>query len=273
VLRHAVPLLVAVPFWTMLLWVVAGSLRQPGLPPPRSVEWLPDPLWWSNYSTIFSMVPLGRYALNSLLVVALAVPITLVSASWAGFAMTLLGHRVRRKLVVVALLLLMVPITALWLPRFVLFEWLGITNSVLALIAPAFMGSSPFFVLLYFWTFRRIPKELFDCAQLDGAGVLRVWRSVALPLAAPTTAAVAVLTFVMYWSDFLTPFLYLRSEKLYTLAIGVQTLQQLDRTGWPLLMAGAVVMIAPNVGLFLLVQRYFWREGRERAWALESTGR
>ena len=77
------PLLFVLP----LVWVVSASLRQPGLPPPRTIEWLPDPIAWSNYARIFELVPLGTYIGNSLLVVALAVPLTLVTASWAGFAM------------------------------------------------------------------------------------------------------------------------------------------------------------------------------------------
>lgn len=249
-------------FLLPLLWVIAASLRQPGLPPALTIEWLPQPIAWSNYARIFELAPLARYTLNSCLVVGLAVPITLVTASWAGFAMAQLGERIRRWLLIGAILLLMVPVTALWLTRFVLFTYLNLVDTIWALIAPAFMGSSPFFVLLFYWTFRRVPQELFESARLDGANAWRVWASIGLPLARPTSIVVGVLTFVLYWSDFINPLLYLKSEELYTLPVGLRLLQQMDRTNWPLLMAGAVVMTLPVVLMFLLAQRYFWPEGR-----------
>ena len=72
--------------------------------------------------------------------------------------------------------------------------------------------------------------------------------------------AVVVLSFALYWSDFISPLLYLKSEKLYTLPVGLQMLQQMDATNWPLLMAGAVIMTLPVLLLFFLIQRYFWPE-------------
>ncbi|MGH2543380.1 MAG: carbohydrate ABC transporter permease [Ardenticatenaceae bacterium] len=261
-LHHAVSIAMAALFLLPLLWMFAASLRLPGLPPPRTIEWIPEPVAWRNYPRIFAMLPFGRYTLNSLFVVALAVPITLLVASWAGFAIAQLERRTRDRLVVLSVGLLMVPITALWLTRFVLFKWLGLINTHWALIAPAIMGSSPLFVLLFYWTFRRVPGELFESARLDGAGAFSIWRYIAMPLARPTILAVAVLTFLLYWGDFINPLLYLKSLDLYTLPVGVRQLQQLDKTNWPLLMAASVVMAFPSILMFLLVQRYFLQESR-----------
>jgi multiple sugar transport system permease protein len=117
-------------------------------------------------------------------------------------------------------------------------------------------------VLLFFWTFRRIPRELFESAHLDGAGALRIWAAVAMPLALPSIVVVGMLAFSLFWSDFLSPLLYMKSEARYTLPVGLQLLQQMDRTNWPLLMAAAVVMASPIVVLFLWAQRYFLQENR-----------
>lgn len=261
-LHHLAALLVAAVFVLPLVWLAVASLRQPGLPPPRGLEWFPHAPAWSNYPRIFALVPLAQHARNSLIVVGLAVPLTVVTASWAGFAMAQLHERPRRRLLMLAVLLRLVPVTALWLTRFVLFRHLGLVDTVWALIAPALMGSSPFFVLLFYWTFRRLPPQLFESARLDGAGALRTWATIALPLARPTMTTVSVLAFALYWRDFITPLLYLRSESRYTLPLGLRLLQQLDRTEWPLLMAGATVLTAPVVMVFLLAQRYFWPEER-----------
>ncbi len=265
---HLLPLLVAAVFLLPLLWMITASLREPGLPPPRTVEWLPTSPSPDNYGAVFELLPFGRYLLNSLAVVGLAVPLTIITASMAGFAMALLERRSRSALVVLSVALLLVPITALWLTRFLLFSWVGLTDSLLALLVPALSGSSPLFVLLYYWTFRRMSVGIFEMAHLDGAGVFTVWRRIALPNALPTGVAVAVLTFILYWSDFISPLLYLRSQDLYTLPLGLRQLQQLDPTDWPLLMAGAVMLTVPAVLFFLVVQHLFLGDrglsGRER---------
>jgi multiple sugar transport system permease protein len=254
---HLVPILVAALFLLPLLWMITASLREPGLPPPRSVEWLPTNPSPGNYAEVFELLPFGRYLLNSLAVVAMAVPLTILTASMAGFAMALLTRRPRAALVVLSVALLLVPVTALWLTRFLIFSWIGLTDSLLALVVPSLAGSSPLFVLLYYWTFRRISGEIFETAHLDGAGAITVWRRIALPNAWPTTVAVAVLAFILYWSDFISPLLYLRDQGLYTLPLGLRQLQQLDPTDWPLLMAGAVMLTLPAVLFFLVVQHLF----------------
>jgi multiple sugar transport system permease protein len=259
---HALAAALVLLFAAPLLWVLLVSLRSPGLPPPRGIEWLVEAPAWANYARIFELVPLGQFLVNTLLVVALAVPLTIVVASWAGFAMAQLPARLAAILIVLAVLLRMVPVTALWLTRFEIFKHLGAIDTLWALIAPAWMGSSPFFVLLFYWSFRRMPRELIESARLEGMGALRIWAQIALPLARPAIAAVAVLSCVQYWSDFINPLLYLKSEERYTLAVGLRVLQQLDITAWPLLMAGTVVMTAPLVLIFLLAQRAFWPESR-----------
>lgn len=260
VLYHGVSIAVLLVFVLPLFWAASASLRQPGLPPPRTIEWIPNPVMWSNYQRLFELLPMARYVLNSLIVTAVAVPVTLIVASWAGLAMAQLEDPTRRRLVVLSVLLLMVPVTSVWLTRFVIFSWLGLLNTRWSLMMTAFMGASPLFVLLFYRAYRRLPAALFDAAHLDGASALTVWWRIALPLSRSTIVAVAVLAFLVFWGDFIDPLMYLRSQELYTLPVGLRQLEQLDRTNWPLLMAGTMVMIVPAVLLFLVVQRYVLQE-------------
>lgn len=260
VLYHVVSIAVLLVFVLPLFWAASASLRQPGLPPPRTIEWIPNPVMWSNYQRLFELLPMARYVLNSLIVTAVAVPVTLIVASWAGLAMAQLEDPTRRRLVVLSVLLLMVPITSVWLTRFVIFSWLGLLNTRWSLMMTAFMGASPLFVLLFYRAYRRLPAALFDAAHLDGASALTVWWRIALPLSRSTIVAVAVLAFLVFWGDFIDPLMYLRSQELYTLPVGLRQLEQLDRTNWPLLMAGTMVMILPAVLLFLVIQRYVLQE-------------
>lgn len=254
---HILVLILVFLFLLPFAWMIVSSLRSPGLPPPRGVEWLPQPLAWENYQTIFTLIPLGRYIVNSLFVSLAGAGITWLSASLAGFGMAMLSQRAQRILLIFSIGLLMVPLSAFWLPRFLLFTWLDWIDSYLALLAPAIMGTSPFFVLLFYWAYRRISAEHFDAACLEGLNPLGNWFRIGLPQVHSTSMVVVVLAFIVYWNDFINPLLYLKTQSRYTLAVGLQQLQQLDRTNWPLLLAGSVIMTLPVIVLFLLVQGRF----------------
>jgi len=249
----ALVLLFVLPLW----WMIVASLRPMGLPPPKTIEWWPANPQWSNYAEIFNQVPMGRYAVNSLLVVLVAVPLTLLTASLAGFGLSQLRGAWRNRLLIAAIALLMVPAPAVWLFRYQLLSWLGLLTSLWALVLPAFAAGSPLLVLLFYWTFRRNPVELYEAARVEGADAWTAWRRIAMPMARPTVAAVLVLAFALYWNDFTNPVLYLYRPSTYTLPVGLQILKQLDATNWSLLMAGAVVVTLPIVLLFLVLQPLF----------------
>lgn len=230
--------LVAAIFLLPLLWMFLAAFRPAGEPITASL-W-PSRLTLDNFVRLFAVLPVARFTLNSLKVVLIAVPLTLLTASWAGFAMARLPRPSGRRWVIISLLMLIIPGVALWSSRFLIYEWLGLTGTTWALVAPALMGSSPFFVLMFYRAFRRIPPAIYESARLDGAGVLATWGRVALPIARPTAVAVAILTFVLYWGDYISPLLYLNDVAGYTLPVGLQLLQQLGRSDYPLLMAGAV---------------------------------
>lgn len=169
VARHLVMAGVAVSFLLPIWWVMVMSLRPTGRPPSTSIEWWPGSPAWENYRRLFELVPLLRQTGNSLLVGLVAVPLTLMTASLAGYAMANAGARLRKRLVTGTLLLMLVPVTALWLTRFAIFKQLGLMNSPLALILPALSGTNPFYILLFYWTFRRIPREDFEGVERPAA--------------------------------------------------------------------------------------------------------
>lgn len=249
-----------------LVFMVTGSLRPPGQPPSRTPELLPQNATVASYDLAFETVDLARQIVNSLIVAGIAVPLTVIVASSAGFAMTRLSRRVATLLQAASLLALMVPATALLVGRFTIFRTLHLTNTFVPLVAPALIAMSPFYVLLYYWSFRRLPGELFDAARLEGMGLTGMWFRVAMPLVRPITVAVAVLAFVLTWNDFLDPLIYLSDADRFTLPLGLRLLAQLDRSNQPVFLAGAVVATLPVVGAFLYVQRFFLGESRGAGW-------
>jgi multiple sugar transport system permease protein len=270
-LRHLAAIAIAVVFVLPLYFMLSGSLRKTGLAPPRYPELIPSPLAWGNFERAFELVDIPRYMLNSMIVVAFAVPLTVLTASWAAFVMFRLPRRWAGALIVASLVALMVPLTALLVPRFVLFKHLGLIGTpeifpYVPLIAPAILGTSPFYVLLYYWSFKRLPPELFEAARLEGLGPLAIWRRVAMPLVRPVTVAVAVLAFVFTWGNFLDPLIFLSDQERFTVPLGLRALSVLDPTNFPLLLAGSVAATLPVVLVFLYVQRYFLQEFRDAGW-------
>ncbi len=252
--RSLLRLLVALFFLLPLFWMIMASLIPQGQALPLSWPWSSSGTTLENFGRLFRLLPIGRYTLNSLIVAGVALPISLIIGSLAGLGMARLSAKSQRRWVVISLSVLMIPGIALWIPRFILYSQLGWYDSIMALIAPAWMGTSPFFVLMFYRAFRRIPSAIYDAAQLDGAGMLRTWWSVTLPMARTTVFAVSLLTFVIYWGDFTSPFLYLRSGNLITLPVALQSLQQMSRSDWPLMLSAAVWTITIPVLLLILLQ-------------------
>jgi len=265
-LRVAAVAAVAAIFLLPLAFMLSGSLRKPGLPPPRTPEFLPDPLVLGNYSRAFELVDLGRATLNSLFVATIAAVLSVLVGSWAGFAMARLSRRWADALVAASLAALMVPLTALLVPRFALFRALGVTDTYVPLIAPALLATSPFYVLVFWWAFRRLPPELYDACRLEGMGPFAIWRRMAMPLVKPVTVGIGVLAFLVAWGNFLDPLIYIFDRDLFTLPLALKSLAQLDRTNYPLLLAGAVVATAPVIAIFLVAQRWFLHEHRAAGW-------
>jgi multiple sugar transport system permease protein len=257
--RTPAALLVATLFLLPLVFMVLASLRPQALPPPDGFQIIPPEFAWTNYRLVFNFIPLAAQLRNSLFVVALAVPITVVVASMAGFAIVSSPPARRRTLIVITVLAQMVPVTALWVPRFILFRKLGLTDTPWPLIAPALMATAPFYVLIFALAYHRIPRHIFEAAELDGASPLSVWARVAFPLARPAAFAVAVLAFVAHWSNFVDPLLYLSRPEQYTVPLGLRALQTLEPQNFPILLAASVIAAAPAVLGFLIAQRAFFK--------------
>ncbi|BCL18073.1 carbohydrate ABC transporter permease [Micromonospora sagamiensis] len=253
-LGAAFVLLVFVP---PLVLLVSGSLTQPGLPPAPTPQLVPDPLATVGYEQAVALGGLLRASLNSVLVAVVAVPLSVLVASLAGFAMARLAPRTTGTVVAASLVALMVPATALLVPRFAIFRVLGLTDTLVPLVAPALVGTSPLYVLVYYLAFRALPAELYDACLVEDLSPVRTWWRMALPMVRPVTAGLTALTFVLTWSNFLDPLVYVYDRDLFTLPLALRSLSVLDPTNFPVFLAGAVVATVPALVVFVLAQRRF----------------
>jgi multiple sugar transport system permease protein len=247
-------------FLPPLVLLVSGSLHQPGLPPPPAPDLIPEPASTAGYETALDIGALGRATLNSLAVAAVAVPISVLVAAWAGFALTRLPRRAALVVAAASLIALMVPATALLVPRFAVFRALGLTDTLVPLVAPALLATSPLYVLVYYLAFRALPPDLYDACRIHDLTPMQTWRRVAMPLVRPVTGAVAALAFVLAWSNFLDPLAYVYDRDLYTLPLALRSLSTLDPTNFPVFLAGAVIATVPALLVFAVAQRRFLRE-------------
>ncbi len=254
-LRTGLRLLVVVLFVGPLLLVLSGSLRTIGLPPPEGLELLPAEVALDGYRRLPDEAPIGTAFRNSTIVVAIAVPLGVLVASTAGYVISQLSARWRRRAIALVLVMLVIPLPMLWVARFVLYLKLGVLDTLFPLIAPAIAASTPIAVLLAYRAFSRVPPELWEAARSEGASALRTWWSVGLPMVRATTTAIAALVFSVHWGAYLDALLYVQSSDTTTLPLAVAALRTLDPTELPIGLAGAAALALPPLVLLLLAQR------------------
>jgi multiple sugar transport system permease protein len=245
-------LFVVMPF----VWMVLGSFKTDAENRQVPPTWWPENFTFDNYVELFQRLDFPTYFFNSILV-AIAVTLgNLVFCSMLGYALAKMEFRGKRLLFALVLGMLIVPAMVTFVPLFVLVSNLGLVNTYPGLILPFLVGPVGVFLMRQFML--EIPDELLDAARVDGAGELRTFRSVVLPLTGPALATLGLLTFLGSWNSFLWPLVVAQGEDKYTLpvALALVSVGQ-NETRYGLLLAGAVVVVTPIVLLFVRLQRYF----------------
>lgn len=260
VLVWAALLASGVVFLLPFAWLLSASLKTSAQ--VFDDAWFPLPLQWANYATVFEVAPLGRWLFNSLLVGVLAAAAVVLSSSLVAFAFSYFRFRGREALFALVLATMMLPSAVTLVPTFLVWDWLGWTNTHVPLWAHNLFGSA-FYVFLLRQFFLGLPRDLFEAARVDGANYVQLWWRIALPLTKPALIVVALFEFQASWTDLMKPLVYLQDQALYTLPLGLKAL--LDQFGagginrWEVVMAASVVITIPMVVLFFLGQRHFVR--------------
>ena len=240
-----------------LFWMLSVSFMQPGeannLPPPM----LPLHPTLANYRELFARAGMGRYFANSLVIAASITLLSLICNTLAGYAFAKLRFAGRRQLFGTLIGALVIPAQVAMLPLFLLLKYVGLVNTFAAVILPA--AASVFGIFLVRQYARSIPGELLEAARVDGAGELRIFIQVVLPLLKPVLVTLAVFTFLTAWNDFMWPLIALTGQQHYTLPVGLASLSREHVQDSGLMMAGAVVTVVPVLALFLALQRYYLR--------------
>ncbi|HEX2913249.1 MAG TPA: carbohydrate ABC transporter permease [Chloroflexia bacterium] len=238
------------------LWALSTSFKTQadvnvGFPP----QWIPAHPTTENYANIFQAVPFGQWYLNSIIVAAITTLLCLFFSSTAGYAFARIPFPGRELIFLAILGTMMIPGVITLIPIYILLKNLNLINTIPGLIIPFMVTAFGIFLMRQF--FQSIPMELEEAARVDGAGRIRTFAQVVLPLARPALSALTIFTFMGRWNDFLMPLIIISDQNLFTLPLGMSTFRSQYKTDWGLLMSGSVLVMIPIVILYVAFQRFF----------------
>ena len=222
--------------------------------PPQLI---PDEPTLDNFVRAWSSGDFPRYFLNSVFVTVVSTAISVSLAAMLGFTFARYRFPGRRIFFAALLFTMMVPGLLLLIPQFVLARDLGLLNSLWGLIIVYSVMNLGLNTFLLRGFYSAMPQELFDAASVDGAGPWRSFRSIALPLSKPGLATVTIFSWLLAWDEFTWAITILADQELYTLPIGIRSLQRAESTEWGLVFAASLIALAPVLVLFVALQRQF----------------
>lgn len=221
--------------------------------PPKLI---PDAPTLDNFVQALTTNDFGRYFLNSVFVATLSTTVSVLLASMLAFTFARYEFPGRRILFGALLFTIMVPGLVLLIPQFVLARNLGLLNSLFGLVIVYSVLNLGLNTFLLRGFFAAMPQEVFDAAEVDGAGPWRLYRSVAMPLARPGIATVTIFSFLAAWDEFTWAIVTLSDRELYTLPVAIRLFQRANGTEWGLVFAASLIALAPVLVLFIVLQRH-----------------
>lgn len=255
VLSYIVLTLCAFTMIIPFIWMVTTSLK-----PTNEVFTFPPTLFasridWSNYGRMFQRFPFSLYFLNSAKVTFFVVVLQLFTSCMAGYVFARIKFRFAGKLFLLYLATMMVPGQVTVIPNFILMKTYKLVDTHWALILPAVVSAYGTFLLRQF--FITVPQALEDSAKIDGCNHFQIFACIMLPLAKPTITTLGIFIFMSIWNDYFNPLIYINTDTLKTLPLGVASMQGMYATDWPMLMAGAFLSTIPVLVAFLIGQDQF----------------
>lgn len=238
-----------------LLWMVSVSFMPAGASSSLPTPIVPATLTLENYRTLFGNIGMGRYLLNSLLISVLATVVSVSFNIMAGYAFAKLHFRGRDAIFKALLGALVIPGQVAMLPLFLMLKPMGLINSYGGAIVP--LMASVFGIFLVRQFARGIPDDLLEAARIDGAGELRIFTTIIVPVLRPVVATLAIFSFLAAWNDFMWPLIVLTDDSLHTLPVALAGLSREHVQDNEMMMAGSVVTVLPVLLLFLALQRQY----------------
>ena len=247
-------------FFTVLaflpfLWMFSSSLKLDKDVFRYPLEWIPAVRHWENYVQIWQRVPLLNYFKNTALLSIGVTFMQIFTSSFAAYAFAKLRFRGRDFLFLCYISTIAIPWQVYMLPQFIMMRYMGLYDTLFALLV--LQSFSAFGVFLMRQFFLGIPTDLCEAARIDGLNEYGIWARIMLPLSRPAIATLLIFTFVGTWNDFMGPLIYLRSDAVKTIQVGLRRFIQEYSSDYHLIMAASLCTLIPVAVVFLFLQRYF----------------
>jgi multiple sugar transport system permease protein len=242
-------LIMVLPF----IWMISTSFKTGTEVFNYPIEWLPAHPVFDNHIRVWSEGFLTYY-LNSLKISFVCMVGSTFWGAFAAYGFSRIEFKGRDQIFLLYLAMLMIPPQILFVPRFIMFNWAGLYNTHWALILPGQFTIFGVFLLRQF--FKAIPHEISESAAIDGAGHLRIFWQIILPLAKPALVTFAILDFSWNWNDFENALVFLVDQKLYTVPLGLTNFIGEHNVDYNAMMAAAVAAIIPMLIVFLIGQKF-----------------
>lgn len=257
IVRTIVVSLIAVLFVVPLVWMVLSSLKTAPEVFARPFHWLPARVQWQNYATVWmnEEASMLRAFANTLYIALFSIIGQMFISSLAAYSFAKINFKGKQVVFMLFLSSMMVPSQLTIIPRFMLFKTIGLYNNLWAIILPAFFGATSIFMLRQFYM--GLPNDLIEAAKIDGAGHLRIFLRIILPLTKAALMSLIILAFISSWNEYMAPLIFLVKKELYTVSQNIQWYMLDEFKEHNLTMAAATSAIVPVVILFIVGQKYF----------------
>lgn len=249
-------LVIGIIFLLPFIWMLSASFKPEADVFKYPVQWIPHN--WNvveNYRAVwFGDPPFMLYYWNSIKVSVMTILISVITSAMAAYAFSKIHFRGRDTLFIIVLLTFMIPGQAVLVPQFIMYRSLGLFDTHIGLVLLESFSALGTFMLRQ--AFMSIHSEFIESAKIDGAGHLRIFAQIALPLVQPFIATYAILRFIWTWNDYQAPLIFLRSPELFTVQLGINRFADATGEYYSLIMAGTCSAILPLVIVFLLAQKH-----------------
>lgn len=236
-----------------IIWMFAVSIKEEGTPITSVADWFLPPYTLENFPRVFKGTALPLWIFNSFFVAVIVTFLVVWFTSMAAFALSKINFRYKRFMYLLFLVGLMVPGEATIIPLFVTAKNLNIIDSYAGLIMPAIAGSMS--IIIFKGFFDGIPDEIIESATIDGAGWFTIYMKIILPLGKTATVTMAIFTFIGSWNSFLWPYLSAMSEDVFTLPVGLPTLNSQYTRDYVIPMTTNFIASLPAIILFLIFEK------------------
>ena len=240
-----------------LLIMIASSLKTTGEIFANPLQLIPESARFINYVDAWNQANFGTYFRNSIFIGLVSVFLILWFGSMAAFVLARFSFPGNRAIYLLFLAGFMIPVRLAIVPLFIMMRQLHLLDTLWSLIVVYVAGGMPFTIFLMVNFFRHVPRDLEDAAILDGAGPFQVYYQIMLPLVRPALATVGLFHFLNVWNDFFFPLIFIRSENLRTVPLGVSTFFGEYTNDWSLMFAALSISILPVIAVYLMASKQF----------------